>query len=454
MMNDIISAVSTPFGKGGIAVVRISGEGSFALADKMFRPKRGKPLSERQGGRVVYGDILYDGRQIDDGCATLFRSPNSYTGEDTVEISCHGGILVTSKVYESTLLCGARPAEAGEFTRRAFTSGRMGLTQAEAVIDLIDAETEEAMRLAANGTSGILTREAAEMRERIVALLAEAYVLTDYPDEELSDLTTDKLKKGIEDIAASADRLLATYKTGHAVADGINTVICGRPNTGKSSLLNSLLGKERAIVTSIAGTTRDTIEEKCSLGRVTLNLCDTAGIHQSDDQVERMGIDRAREKLSEAELALAVFDISSPLTDDDRDIISGLDPHRTVIVLNKSDLAPALTPEDFADFPHVAVVSCSKMQGLDALRQTVEAMFIDGEIDYSRAVLTNARQHAALSNARRYLGSALEALEAGFGSDTAGLDLELAAGAVGELDGISVLTEVVDTIFARFCVGK
>lgn len=453
-MNDIISAVSTPFGKGGIAVIRISGEGSFALADKMFRPKRGKPLSERTGGRVVYGDILYDGRVIDDGCATLFRAPNSYTGEDTVEISCHGGILVTSKVYESTLLCGARPAEAGEFTRRAFLSGRMGLTQAEAVIDLIDAETEEAMRLASSGTSGVLAREAAAMRERIVALLAEAYVLTDYPDEELSDLDSDKLKQGIEEIVASADRLLATYKTGHAISDGINTVICGRPNTGKSSLLNSLLGRERAIVTSVAGTTRDTIEEKCSLGRVTLNLCDTAGIHHSEDRVERMGIDRAREKLAEAELALAVFDISSPLTADDRDIIAALDRQKTVVVLNKSDLAPVLTKEDFTEFPHVAVVSCEHKEGLDSLRETVESMFIEGEIDYSRAVLTNARQYAALSSARKYLAAALEAAESGLSADMAGLDLELAAGAVGELDGISVLTEVVDTIFARFCVGK
>lgn len=454
MMNDIISAVSTPFGKGGIAVIRISGKGSFELADRMFRPGSGKPLAGRQGGRVVYGDILFDGERIDDGCAILFRAPNSYTGEDTVEISCHGGILVTSKVYESTLLCGARPAEAGEFTRRAFLSGRMGLTQAEAVIDLIDAETEEAVRLAANGTSGKLGREAAELRERIVALLAEAYVLTDYPDEELSDLTTDKLTDEIKSIAAAADRLLATYKTGHAVADGIDTVICGRPNTGKSSLLNALLGRDRAIVTSIAGTTRDTIEEKCSLGRVTLNLCDTAGIHQSEDSVELMGIDRARQKLSEAELALAVFDISAPLTDDDRDILCALDPHKAVIVLNKSDLHPCLTIDDFAQFPHVAVISCEKKEGLDALRVTVEEMFIDGEIDYSRAVLTNARQHAALSSARRYLDAALDAIESGFGADTAGLDLELAAGAVGELDGISVLTEVVDTIFARFCVGK
>ena len=454
MTKDIISAVSTPFGKGGIAVVRISGEGSFELADRMFRPKRGSALAGRRGGRVVYGDILYEGETIDDGCAVLFRGPNSYTGEDTVEISCHGGILVTSKVYESTLLCGARPAEAGEFTRRAFLSGRMGLTQAEAVIDLIDAETEDAMRLAASGASGKLGREAAKLRERIIALLAEAYVLTDYPDEELSDLTNDKLISEIRDIAASADRLLATYKTGHAVTDGIETVICGRPNTGKSSLLNALLGRDRAIVTSVAGTTRDTIEERCSLGRVTLNLCDTAGIHNSDDEVERMGIDRSKKKLSEAELALAVFDSSQPLTDDDRDILCSLDPQKTVIVLNKSDLAPALSAKDFADFPRVRLISCEKKDGLDALRDTVEEMFIDGEIDYSRAVLTNARQHAALSSARRYLDAALEALGSGFGADTAGLDLELAAGAVGELDGISVLTEVVDTIFARFCVGK
>ncbi len=454
MTNDIISAVSTPFGKGGIAVIRISGDGSFELADKMFRPGSGKPLSGRSGGRVVYGDILYSGQRIDDGCATLFRAPNSYTGEDTVEISCHGGILVTSRVYESTLLCGARPADPGEFTRRAFLSGRMGLTQAEAVIDLIDAENEEAMRLAAAGTSGILAREATAIRERIVALLAEAYVLTDYPDEELSDLDSDSLKKGITELIASADKLLATYRTGHAVADGIDTVICGRPNTGKSSLLNALLGRERAIVTSVAGTTRDTIEEKCTLGRVTLALCDTAGIHQSDDQVERMGIDRARERLSGCELALAVFDMSEPLGDDDRAIIDSLDPEKSVIVLNKSDLGQVTTASDFADFPHVVTLSCESREGIDSLRDTVESMFIDGAIDYTQAVITNARQFAALSRAREYLAAALDAANSGMSADMAGLDLELAAGAVGELDGISVLTEVVDTIFARFCVGK
>ncbi len=454
MTNDIISAVSTPFGKGGIAVIRISGDGCFELADRMFRPKSGKPLSGRTGGRVVYGDILYSGQRIDDGCATLFRAPNSYTGQDTVEISCHGGILVTSRVYESTLLCGARPADPGEFTRRAFLSGRMGLTQAEAVIDLIDAENEEAMRLAAAGTSGILAREASAIRERIIALLAEAYVLTDYPDEELSDLDSDSLKKGITDLIAAADKLLATYRTGHAVADGIDTVICGRPNTGKSSLLNALLGRERAIVTSVAGTTRDTIEEKCTLGRVTLALCDTAGIHQSDDQVEKMGIDRARERLSACELALAVFDMSEALTDDDRAIIASLDPEKSVIVLNKSDLTHITTAADFVGFAHIVTLSCESGEGIDSLRDTVEAMFIDGAIDYTQAVITNARQFAALKRAREYLTAALEAVNSGMSADMAGLDLELAAGAVGELDGISVLTEVVDTIFARFCVGK
>ena len=453
-MNDIISAISTPFGKGGIAVIRISGSGSFELADKMFRPRSGKPLAERSGGRVVYGDILSGGERIDDGCAVLFRAPNSYTGEDTVEISCHGGVLVTSRVYESTLLCGARPAGPGEFTRRAFLSGRMGLTQAEAVIDLIDAENEEAMRLAAAGTSGILARETAAIREQIISVLAAAYVQTDYPDEELSDLDTIGLENSIEELIRRTSALAATYRTGHAVSAGIDTVICGRPNTGKSSLLNMLLGRERAIVTSVAGTTRDTIEEKCTLGRVTLALCDTAGIHHSDDTVERMGIDRAREKLAECELALAVFDISEPLCDDDRDIIASLDPQKTVIILNKSDLKNVLTAADFASFPRVLAISCEDHHGLDELRATVEEMFIDGSIDYSKAVITNSRQHAAVTRALEYLGSALEASRSGLTSDMAGLDLELAAGAIGELDGLTVLGEVVDGIFSRFCVGK
>lgn len=453
-MKDIISAISTPFGKGGIAVIRISGEGSFELADRMFRPRTGKPLCQRKGGTVVYGDILYEGERIDDGCAVLFRGPNSYTGQDTVEISCHGGVLVTSRVYESTLLCGARAAGPGEFTRRAFISGRMDLTRAEAVIDLIDAENEEAMKLAAAGTAGVLGRETEQLRRRMIDLLSQAYVQTDYPDEELSDLDSAGLESALCELIGRTEALAATYRTGHAVSCGIDTVICGRPNTGKSSLLNMLLGRERAIVTELAGTTRDTIEEKCTLGRVTLALCDTAGIRDSHDTVERLGIDRARQRLDECELALAVFDGSAPLSQDDRGIIALLDPQKSIVILNKSDLEGVLSPDDFEGFEHVVTLSCREGRGIEALRDKVEQLFIDGSIDYSGAVITNARQLAAVKNATRYLRAALEASRAGMGADIAGLDLELAASAISELDGRGVIGEVVDAIFSRFCVGK
>lgn len=452
-MSDVISAVSTPFGRGGIAVIRISGDGAIETADKIFRRPGGKKLSDARANSVSYGEIIRAGARIDDGCATVFRAPRSYTGEDVVEISCHGGILVTNEVFAATLDAGARAAEAGEFTRRAFVNGRLSLTEAEAVIDLIDAETEEAARLAAGGAAGALGRETAAIREKLIALISAAYVQIDYPDEDLSGLDAAGASDGIDEILGDIDRLIATYRAGHAVIGGIDAVICGTPNTGKSSLLNLLLGKERAIVTPVAGTTRDTIEERCSIGRVTLNLCDTAGIHESGDEVERLGIDRTREKLKNCELAIAVVDSSRPMSDEDLTLLESLDPSKSVLVLNKCDLAPAALP-DLSRFTRTVRVSCVTGEGRDRLTSVIEEMFIDGDIDYSSATVTNARQKAALDRARAFVASAAQAMSSGATADVAGLDLELAAAAVGEVDGRSVSEEVVDGIFSRFCIGK
>ncbi|MBQ7160956.1 MAG: tRNA uridine-5-carboxymethylaminomethyl(34) synthesis GTPase MnmE [Clostridia bacterium] len=452
-MSDVISAVSTPFGRGGIAVVRISGDGAFAVADKFFKRAGGKTVSEMDGRTVAYGEIFFRGERIDDGCATVFRAPRSFTGEDTVEISCHGGVLVTADVYAASLEAGARPAEAGEFTRRAFVNGRLSLSEAEAVIDLIDAESEDAVKLASGGAAGALGRETEAIREKLIALISAAYVQIDYPDEDLSGLDDRGAADGIDGIIRDIDALLATYRAGHAVMRGIDTVICGSPNVGKSSLLNLLLGRDRAIVAPVAGTTRDTIEEKCAVGRVTLNLCDTAGIRESDDEVEMLGIGRTREKLENCELTIAVFDSSRPLSADDNALISLLDPAKTVIVLNKCDL-PAACPRGIPGFDRLVRLSCVTGEGADRLKEVIEGMYIDGDIDYSRATVTNARQKAALDRARSLAASAASSLAAGATADVAGMDLELAAAALGEVDGRSVSEQVVDGIFSRFCVGK
>ena len=452
-MDDIICAVSTPFGRGGIAVIRVSGAGAPELCDKVFRTA-GLPLRSTGGGRVRYGEIYSGDERVDDGCAAVFRAPHSYTGEDTVEISCHGGVLVTDRVYGAVLAAGARPAGPGEFTRRAFVNGKLDLTRAEAVIDLIDAENDDALKIASAAAGGALSRAVEELRTRLVGLIAAAYVQIDYPDEDLSGLDPAAAAQKIEEIRADLARLLDTYPAAHAVAQGVDTVICGVPNTGKSSLLNALLGRDRAIVTPIAGTTRDTVEERCAAGRVTLRLCDTAGIRDAGDEVEALGIGRAEERLASCELALAVFDRGRPLSDADRAFIALLDPAKTVIVLNKSDLDPAISAADFPGFDHVAAVSCLKGEGIDALKDQIERLFIEGELDYGVPMISNARQKAALDRADERLRAALESLRAGATTDVAGLDLELAAGAIGEADGRTVSEEVVNGIFSRFCVGK
>lgn len=454
-MNNIISAISTPYGKGGIAVIRISGEGAITLASKMFRPFAGS-LVTTPPNNVVYGQILYNNEVIDDGLAAVFHAPNSFTGEDTVEISCHGGILLTQKVLESTFLCGATPATAGEFTKRAFINGKLGLSQAEAIIDLIDAESDEKLRLASAQSQGILGKKIKLLSEKLISFISSIYVYADYPDEDLSDVTREDALKDLIEISREIEALEKTYKTGKAISQGVNTVIFGKPNTGKSSLLNRLMGEERAIVTDIAGTTRDTIEETVVLGKVILRLCDTAGLRDiTDNAVEQIGVVRTLQKLNDAELVLAVFDGSDAPDEDDMKVISKLDPENTIIIINKSDLIQKTDTSIFSGFKNIITLSAFTGEGIETLVACIEEMFISGGIDYKNsAVISNARQHASLCIAREHIQNAIAALQGGYTPDIAGIDLELAVSAINELDGRSVSEEIVSNIFSRFCVGK
>ncbi len=449
-----IAAVSTPYGKGGISVIRLSGEGSISLCEKLFAPKSGKSLSDVSGGTTVYGDILKDCRRIDDGIAAVYRAPRSYTGEDTVEISCHGGILLTELVLTSALECGFRLAQGGEFTKRAFLNGKLSLSEAEAVIGLIDAESEEQLRLSASITNGVLKDKIASLCAVITDLLASVYAYIDYPDEDLTDVTAPELISRTEVLLSDLDALVSTYRSGRAVNEGIKTAIVGKPNAGKSSLLNRLLGYERAIVTSVAGTTRDTVEESAIIGRVTLRLCDTAGIRESDDEVERLGIERSIGKLNEAELILAVFDGSSPLDSLDLDIIERISHSsaEVIAVINKSDIADGATLE--LPFESVTVSSLDG-SGFDILKKKISDLYIDERLSYdTTAVLSNSRQFASASEARAHLEAALSALKGGFTQDIAGMDLELSLSALRSVDGRDVSEEITDAIFSRFCVGK
>ena len=310
---DTIAAVSTPRGKGGIAVIRISGADAISVAERVFLPKSKKPLSDIDHAKTVYGDIRAkdtDGRviNIDDGMAVCFHAPRSFTGEDTVEISCHGGVLITQTVLEAVFAAGARPATAGEFTRRAFVSGRMSLSQAEALGELLEAKTHSQMLLSRSGVRGVLSDKIEELYTKLGDVLSSIYAKIDFPDEDLADMGRDDIEVSVSDIRDEAVKLASTYKTGRAVSEGIRTVICGRTNAGKSSLYNMRVGREAAIVTDIEGTTRDILEETASFGGVTLRLCDTAGLRDTDDKVESIGVDRARSEMKNAELILAVFD--------------------------------------------------------------------------------------------------------------------------------------------------
>ena len=463
MLNDTIVAVSTPRGKGGVAMLRVSGVDAVRICEAVFEPCSGKRLSDAPARFAVYGRIYSieaDGSrtEIDDGVATVFRSPASFTGEDTVEICCHGGILLTETVLSTILAAGARAAEAGEFTRRAFLNGKMGLSSAEALGNLLEAGSREQLLLAHSGMRGKTEHRSGEIYAKLRHILASVYVCIDYPDEDLAELSREEIIDGIESCEHEVCKLAETYRTGHAVAEGIKAVICGRPNVGKSSLYNQLVGRDAAIVTDVEGTTRDVLTESTHLGRVTLRLSDTAGLHETSDRVEQIGIDRAHGALEDAELVLAVFDASVAPTAEDValcDLLEGMNCTK-IAILNKNDLSSGADAGFYATkFSHTVSISAKEGQGMADLTALVEQLFIDGSLDFrSDAVLTNARQYAAAIKALRLLEAATESLHAGFPVDVCCSDAEGAMEALAELDGRAVSEDLVSEIFSHFCVGK
>lgn len=458
---DTVAAVSTPYGKGGVAMIRISGAEALTVAGRVFVPACGKALSEISHGRVVYGEIFMpDDRSvsIDDGMAAVFYGPHSFTGEDTVEITCHGGILVTRKVLSAVLLAGARMAEAGEFTRRAFVSGRMKLTEAEALGDLLEARSESQLVLARGGMRGKLSGKMDELYSSLLRVLSGLYAVIDFPDEDLSDMSREDMEREIRAVAEAIRRLAATYGTGRAVNEGIPTVICGRTNAGKSSVYNRILGYDAAIVTDIEGTTRDVLRESAVLGKATLLLCDTAGLRATEDKVESIGIERSLKEIGQAGLVLAVFDGTREPDAEDYDLAKRIKDtgKPAVALINKSDICDAVVPESLTDgFDRVIRVSADTGDGFDELETAVNEMFIDGDIDMANdAVVTGARQYAALMNAAEVLERTLEDISSGVSLDACCVGVECAMSALGEVDGREIGEEIVAEIFSRFCVGK
>lgn len=452
-----VAAVSTPRGKGGVALIRISGEEAVAVAGRCFSPKSGKRVAELPARMAIFGDILSEGAPIDDGLITVFRAPASYTGEDMVEISCHGGMLVTKRVLEAVFAAGAIPAPAGEFTRRAFLNGKLSLTKAEAIGAILEAKSDTQLRVAAAHRRGALTERIADASHALTALVAAVYARIDYPDEDLGEISDAEFCAQAGAVAESLAALKSTYREGKAIFAGIRTVICGAPNRGKSSLYNAIAGEEAAIVTDIAGTTRDTLERDLPLGRVLLHLTDTAGIRETEDTVEQIGVRRAEEKLRDAELLLCVLDASRPLTEEDTALLNTLSTVSApkIAVLNKADLGSLPLSLPAGLFADTVSLSAKSGAGLETLRRAVEALFLDDAIDVSSdAIVTEARQFASLSEAHDRITDAIALVQSGMGTDLAASDLERAVATLDALDGRAVSEDVVSEIFSRFCVGK
>ena len=456
-MSDTIAAIATAPGPSAIGVVRLSGPDTCAVLDRVFRPKNGRPMSRQEPRRLVLGDVLdRDGQVIDSALAVLFPGPGSYTGQDCGELQCHGSPVVLDAALAAMLAAGARQAKGGEFTRRAFLNGRMDLLQAEAVADLIDAETAQAAHNAVGQLEGVLSRTVTEIYDGLMAIVSRFYAVVDYPDEDIGDLQREDMLDTLRRAENRLEELLATFSRGKLLKLGVPTVILGRPNVGKSSLLNALLGYDRAIVTDVPGTTRDTVEARCRLGGVVLRLIDTAGLRETDDAVERIGVERSRAALAGAALALLVLDGSASLTpEDEAAMAQAARAPRVICLINKSDRPLAFAPEELRSrFPHLCVVSAATGAGLDALGETVAALFPAGGAESAGELLTNARQADAARRALEAVTRASESLEAGITPDALLTDAEEALAALGELTGASVREDVTARIFERFCVGK
>lgn len=451
-----IAAISTAPAPGGIGIVRISGQSARAVADKVFRARNGKPVAEMKGYTAALGAAYTaGGEKLDDVVALVFAGPKSYTGEDVVELSCHGGLYVTNRLLREVLEAGASPAGPGEFTRRAFLNGKMDLAQAEAVMELIGAAGEQAARAAEAGMNGALSRRICSLRDGLSQVAAHLAAWADFPEEDVPEVSEEALRMELFQISGELEALLDAFDRGKPFREGVETVIAGPPNAGKSTLMNLLAGCRRSIVTEFAGTTRDIVEDTVLLGGVPLRLADTAGLRQTEDPVESIGIEAARERLRTAQLVLAVLDASEEWREEAAGWMKELDPARTVVVINKTDLPQKLDPQNvLAAFPHAVFLSASSGEGMDELERQVSELLGTRAFQPNDGVLYTQRQRDDVLKAREALNEGIEALDGGLTLDAVTVCVETALSALYALTGERVSDEIVDRVFEEFCVGK
>lgn len=455
MNNSTIAAIATPNAPGGIGIVRISGENALDVAAKIFKTVSGKSVAESKGYCAHFGNVYDNNERLDEAVCLVFRAPRSYTGEDVAEISCHGGLYVTKRVLRAALDAGAVPAEAGEFTKRAFLNGKLDLAAAESVMALIGASGKQAAAAALNTLEGSLSREIKEVAHSLISVCASLAAWVDYPDEDIEDTSAQDMLPVFENAKKELSDIIRRYDCGRAVTDGIDAVIVGKPNVGKSTLMNMLTGFERSIVTDIAGTTRDVVEEKIVLGEIIMRVADTAGIRETENVVENIGVNLARRRLERADLVLAVFDGSEPLNDDDLDIINQSKGKKAVALLNKADLPMTADRKIISDaFEYVVELSASTGEGRDELEKAVAKICSTDEFNPNDACLTSERQRQCCVNALSSIEDALAAIHGGMTLDAVNVCADCAIDALLELTGEKATSAVVDEVFSRFCVGK
>ncbi len=463
---DTIAAIATAMTPSGIGIIRISGDEAVSITDRIFEAAGKKKLKDLPSHTIHYGHIKDGEDVIDEVMILLMRAPKSYTREDTVEIDCHGGVYVMKRILETVIKYGARPAEPGEFTKRAFLNGRIDLSQAESVIDVIHAKNEFALKSSMNQLSGALSDEVKELRGQVLHEIAFIESALDDPEHISLEGYPQELEQKVTSIHSRIETLLKNSENGRILKEGISTVIVGKPNAGKSSLLNTLVGEERAIVTDIAGTTRDVLEEQMNLNGIILNIIDTAGIRSTDDVVEKIGVDKARKYLKDADLVIYVVDTSTPLDENDFEIIELLKDRKAIILLNKSDLSPLITKTEMKEAVEkqngrseepirMISISAKEQTGIDELQQAVQEMFFSGEVTFNdQVMITNIRQKASLQEALSGLELVLQSVRDGMPEDFYSIDLMNTYEALGSIIGEAVEDDLVNEIFSKFCMGK